>query len=97
MPWHNVTNLRNAHIVVGTCHGMSADATPLTCMALGDMPWHVTTTYCINRVREGEGYKNTNPACLNDRRDANEINVIVTMMINNYFFKCVFVITSIFK
>lgn len=52
-----------------------------------------------SRPREGEGYKNTNPACLNDRRDANEINVIVliTMMINNYFFKCVFVITSIFK
>ena len=60
LPWHNVTNLRNAlfavgtchnavylrnaHIVVGTCHGMSADARSLICMVLGDMPWHVPTT-----------------------------------------------------
>ena len=28
-----------------TCHGMSADATPLISTALGDMPWHVPTTY----------------------------------------------------
>ena len=43
MTWHNVTNLRKAHIVVGTCHGMSANATPLISMTLGDMPWHVPT------------------------------------------------------
>ena len=40
----NVTNLRNALIAVGTCHGMSADVRPLFCMVLGDMPWHVPTT-----------------------------------------------------
>ncbi len=28
-----------------TCHGMSADATPLISTALGDMSWHVPTTY----------------------------------------------------
>lgn len=61
------------------------------------MPWHVTTG--IGASLWGDPKKSTNPACLFDRRDANEINVIVliTMMINNYFFKCVFVITSIFK
>ena len=39
----NIANLRNALIAVGTCHGMSADATPLIIIALGDMPWHVPT------------------------------------------------------